>query len=43
VFLFSKKINLNFLFKIFFLKKTNIKTLELIPLEKLKKFAADLS
>ena len=26
-----------------FLKKTNIKTLELIPLEKLKKFAADLS
>ena len=26
-----------------FLKKTNIKTLELIPLEKLKKFASDLS
>ena len=26
-----------------FLKKTNIKTLELIPLEKLKKFAVDLS
>ena len=26
-----------------FLKKTNIKTLELIPFEKLKKFAADLS
>ena len=26
-----------------FLKKTNIKTLKLIPLEKLKKFAADLS
>ena len=26
-----------------YLKKTNIKTLELIPLEKLKKFAVDLS
>ena len=26
-----------------YLKKTNIKTLELIPLEKLKKFALDLS
>ena len=26
-----------------YLKKTNIKTLELIPIEKLKKFAADLS
>ena len=26
-----------------FLKKTNIKTLELIPIEKLKKFAVDLS
>jgi uncharacterized protein (DUF2237 family) len=26
-----------------FLKKTNIKTLELIPMDKLKKFAADLS
>jgi len=26
-----------------FLKKTNIKTLKLIPLEKLKKFAIDLS
>ena len=26
-----------------FLKKTNVKTLELIPLEKLKKFAVDLS
>ena len=26
-----------------FLKKTNIKTLELIPMEKLKKFASDLS
>ena len=26
-----------------YLKKTNIKTLELIPIEKLKKFAVDLS
>ena len=26
-----------------FLKKTNVKTLELIPLEELKKFALDLS
>ena len=26
-----------------FLKKTNVKTLDLIPLEKLKKFAVDLS
>ena len=26
-----------------YLKKTNIKTLELIPIEKLKKFAIDLS
>tara|TARA_Y100000766_G_C18624882_1_gene467877 strand:+ start:471 stop:605 length:135 start_codon:yes stop_codon:yes gene_type:complete len=26
-----------------YLKKTNIKTLELIPIEKLKKFALDLS
>ena len=35
--------SLNIYSKNNFLKKTNIKTLELIPIEKLKKFALDLS
>ncbi len=39
---YSRAINENVACPIF-LKKTNIKTLELIPLEKLKKFALDLS
>ena len=40
--LFSQSIDEGTACKIF-LKKTNLKTLEIIPLEKLKRFAIDLS